>query len=94
MAGVVPGSLSIKVNTGVLKRDTEMFGKMSPFVEVTIGTLSKKTGPHQKGGKNPNWNGEILEFEIERQDEHMTVKCWDQESIKKNDLIGEAVIFL
>jgi len=60
MSGVIAGTLTVRITTAVLKRNTEMFGKMSPFVEITVGTQTKRTGTHSKGGKNPNFNGEIL----------------------------------
>ena len=90
---VVPGKLAIKVNTGILKRDTELFGKMSPFVHITIGSQAKRTGAHRKGGKNPNWNGEILEFDIKNEEE-MQLIVYDEEHVKKHDLVGQATYFL
>ena len=93
MSTVLPGSLAIKINTGVLKRNTEMFGKMSPFVQVVIGSQTKRTTAHNKGGKMPNFKGEVLEFEISTEQE-MKLTVFDEETIKKHDLVGEAVFFL
>lgn len=92
---ITPGKLGIKVNTGVLKRDTELFGKMDPFVSITIGTQTKRTSTHKRGGKNPRWNGEVLEFDISSAHEsEMKLTVYDEESIKKNDTVGHAVFFL
>ena len=49
------GQLKIKLGTAVLKRDTEFFGKMSPFVEFDIGTKKERSKTHKKAGKNPRW---------------------------------------
>ena len=35
--GIVPGDLDIKIIDAKLTRDTEFFGKMSPFVQIEIG---------------------------------------------------------
>ena len=90
---VRPGTLAIKINTGVLKRDTELFGKMNPFVQIVIGSQTKRTTAHKKGGKMPNWNGEILEFEINNEAE-MKLTVFDEESIKKHDTVGDAIFYL
>jgi len=63
-SGVVAGELDIKVLDAKLTRDTEMFGKMSPFVQIEIGGQMRKTATARKAGKTPNFNGEILRFKI------------------------------
>ena len=65
-----------------------MFGKMSPFLEFTIGSQVKSTGPHTKGGKNPSWAGEVIEMDIIPGSVELVVKVWDYETIKNHDLIG------
>ena len=39
-----------------LTHDTEMFGKMDPFVKITSGHLGIKTSVDENGGKKPTWN--------------------------------------
>ena len=56
MTTVLPGSLAIKINTGVLKRNTEMFGKMSPYCTVVFNGKKLKTKVHKNGGKTPKWD--------------------------------------
>ena len=90
---ITPGQLAIKVNTGVLKRDTELFGKMDPFVEIKIGNQTKRTTAHTNGGKYPRWNGEVLEFTITNEQE-MKLTVFDEETVKKHDRVGEAIFFL
>ena len=41
----------------------------------------------------PNWNGEILEFEINNEAE-MKLTVFDEESIKKHDTVGDAIFYL
>ena len=92
---VIPGTLTIKTNTGVLKRDTELFGKMSPFVQYELGAQKKRVGKHSKGGKNPNWKGEVLKLEVTNSHEDtMKVTVWDEETVKANDLIGQAIVYI
>ena len=88
MTGMIAGTISVKITSAVLKRNTEMFGKMSPFVEVELGSQKRRTTTQKKAGKNPNFGGEVLEFETDAPTLKLTV--WDEESIKKNDLVGEA----
>ena len=90
---ITPGLLAVKINTGILKRNTEFFGKMDPFVQITIGSQTKRTTTHRNGGKNPKWNGEILEFDITNEQE-MKLSVLDEETIKAHDLVGEAVYFI
>ena len=90
---VIPGAFSVKCNTGVLKRDTVIFGKMSPFCQIVIGTQIKVTTTHEKGGKTPNWNGEVLEFDISDEQE-MKLTIFSESSIGANDFVGEAIFFI
>lgn len=55
------GTLLIKCINAKLTHDTETFGKMDPYVVVTIGGRKEKTRTHENGGKNPRW-GETLRF--------------------------------
>ena len=53
------GKLVIMPKTARLYRDTEMFGKMDPYVKFEIGKEKKKTKVHKSGGKSPIWNDVI-----------------------------------
>ena len=39
-----------------LKRNTDFFSKMDPYVIVKCGGLSKKTSVLRNAGKFPHWN--------------------------------------
>lgn len=88
------GTLDIKVHDAKLTRDTELFGKMTPFVQIEIGAQMKKTAPHSRGGKTPEFNGEILRFKITNETQ-MKLIVYDEEKMKKkHDLVGDAIFFL
>lgn len=82
------GVLNLKVLSAKLTHDTELFGSMDPFVLVTIGGVKERTKTHIGGGKNPKW-GEVLKFKITNENDIM-IACYDEESVKKDDLIGNA----
>ena len=65
---------------------------MDPFVEIEIGDEKKRTNAHKNGGKNPCWDEQLI-FRI-RDQTHMMLRVWDEESMCKNDLVGEAKIWL
>ena len=50
------GKLAIKAIEAKLLIDTELFGKMDPFLEVEWMGSKFKTPVHQDGGKLPVWN--------------------------------------
>ena len=80
-SGTIQGELDIKIIDAKLTRDTEMFGKMSPFVQIEIGGQMRKTGAHRKGGKTPNFSGEVLRFKISTESE-MKLIVYDEEKMK------------
>ncbi len=49
------GLLTIEVVDGVLVRDTEMFGSMSPYCTIVYNGKKLKTKVHSSGGKTPAW---------------------------------------
>ena len=50
------GTLIISPTKAELKRDTDFFTKMDPYVVVTLGHAKKKTEVHNHGGKKPVWS--------------------------------------
>ena len=54
----------------------------------------KKTGVKRKGGKKPDFGGEILRFKI-TSETSMKLIVYDEEKMKaKHDLVGDAIFFL
>lgn len=62
------GNLTIKIISAELTRNTELFGKMDPFVSIDYKGLRKSTKVCKRGGKHPSWgpngSGEIFEFQV------------------------------
>ena len=51
-----PGTVIIKIGKAILKRDTEVFGSMSPYVVVNCGMNHEfRTEVHHSGGKKPDF---------------------------------------
>ena len=87
-------SLDVKVINAQLTRDTELFGKMSPFVQIEIGCQMKRSGTCNKGGKTPDFGNEILRFKVTTE-KTMKVIVYDEEKMKaKHDHVGDGTINL
>jgi Ca2+-dependent lipid-binding protein len=81
------GTLTMSILDGLLLRDTEMIGKMDPFIEIVYKGKKYKTTTIQEGGKNPVWN-QILEIPIESLSDELTIFCYDEDSVV-HDVVGE-----
>ena len=88
----VKGILTMTVVEGNLKRDTEMFGKMSPFCMITHNGKSLKTKCHNNGGKTPKW-GDCFVLEILDATEDLKLRVWDQD-LNSKDALGFALVRL
>ncbi|KRX01184.1 C2 domain [Pseudocohnilembus persalinus] len=53
------GNLVITAVNAALKRDTEFFGKMDPYVKFQIGSQVLKTKEAKDMGKAPKWNQQL-----------------------------------
>lgn len=85
----VDGTLHMLIKEGVLFRNTELFGKMDPYIEIIYNGETYKTKPAAEAGTNPKWNAHML-IPIQAFDEaHIKFKCFDEDLIS-NDFIGEA----
>jgi len=63
------GKLDITLKKANLTRDTEMFGSMSPYVLIKIGTVHDyKSKVQHGGGKKPNFNNEFCVFDLRDSD--------------------------
>lgn len=83
------GTLQVTVKEGKLLRNTELIGKMDPFILITYNSEKFKTNVIQEGGMAPVWNCTlpipILQFDKAA----LNFKCFD-EDVGKDDFIGEA----
>ena len=76
-----------------MARDTEMVGKMDPYLEMKIGGQDvHKTATLDGAGKNPEWNEEF-EFEVRDLDVEVHFKVSD-EDWGTDDIVGEGTIRL
>ena len=76
-----------------LDRDTEMFGKMDPFAELSIGQAKYKTKTHNNGAKTPVWN-EQIRMEVLDPSKVLKIQVFDEEDLKADDLVCEGAINL
>lgn len=85
------GILYLKITSAELIRNTEMFGKMDPFVMVEYKGMRKSTTVCKSGGQHPFWgkdgHGEFVEFKIKQMADEIDFYCYDEDMIS-NDLIG------
>ena len=85
-------TLLIRPLSGRLTRNTETFGKMDPFCEITIGGRKYKTAVSHDAGKNPTWQ-DVFTHQLQGEQD-FTILCSDYDSIGKTDPIGEGKINL
>jgi len=53
------GILTVRVLSGKLTRDTEIFGSMSPYCTISFGKDKLKTKVAANMGKTPKWTDEF-----------------------------------
>lgn len=87
-----PGTLFIRCINAKLTHDTETFGRMDPYVKVTINGVTHKTQTHNSGGKNPRWE-ETLKFKLQGTEDEVHISVWD-EDMTKDDLVGDTIYYL
>ena len=76
-----------------MARDTEMVGKMDPYLELTIGGQAvHKTATLDGAGKTPEWNEEV-DFEVRDLDMEVHFRVSD-EDWGTDDIVGEGTIRL
>lgn len=78
--------LTLKVVSATLIRDTELFGKMDPFVVIIYNGYSYKTKVMKNAGKAPIWN-EYFELSVYSMGEQLKVTIYDDDGRTK-DLVG------
>ncbi len=85
-------SIIIKPINGMLTKDTNMFGKMDPYVVCIIGSQKQRTATHSGGGKKPQWQT-TLQFQLQNPESLMRVAVYDDD-LGKDDLVGEGTVNL
>lgn len=81
--------LVVKPRSANLKRSTDMFTKMDPYVKVRIGGEEQTSSTHCDGGKKPTWN-DSMTFRVDPNRDHIAhVRIMDKDTFTKDDLVGE-----
>ena len=80
--------ISIKFVSAKLTRDTDMVGKMDPFVVLEYKGNKYQSQTHKSGGKNPVWNFEIaMYFDSLTDQVKLSVS---EEDVTSEELVGES----
>ena len=61
------GSFVIKIYSANLRRDTEVFGSMDPYVKLKLGEQEQRTQVQENAGEKPVWDQEFC-FRADIQD--------------------------
>ena len=70
------GLLTLTLVEGKLTRDTEVMGKMSPYITIVFKKHKLKSKIHNYGGKKPVWGDEFV-LDIESPTDEMVLRVWD-----------------
>ena len=84
------GLLQVNVKEARLTRDTEMFGKMDPYVRVTNRMQVVCTSVQKSAGKDPQWH-ETLDLDVKYIGDDLLFEVIDKEMVN-DDMIGSASI--
>jgi len=86
------GTLVFKPLEAKLTHDTEVLGKMDPYVQVLIGDKKVQGKVCTDGGKHPKWNDAIS---VQRAFEPVCyLEVLDKDTFSKDDIIGVGQIDL
>ena len=83
--------MRIEIVEARLTRDTEMFGKMDPYVFLQYREQEYKTKVLDGAGKTPKWKDEVWTVEVKYigDDVHFVVK---DEDVGKDDTVGSGTV--
>jgi len=82
----------IRVLVATLFRNTEVIGKMDPFVTIEYQGMEFKTKTIRNGGMRPQWN-ETFEIDVYSLSDDIKISIIDEDVIV-NDLVGEKTLNL
>ena len=83
----MPGTLKIKVLKAELKRDTDWFGKMDPYVMIQLDNKNPVfSSVKDKMGMFPEWNESFCyRCSIGQK---ISIEILDSDLFKKDDIVG------
>merc|ERR1719453_1704799 len=74
-------------------KSCKMLRSMDPYCKVTINGVTKESGVHENGHKNPTWNERLQSMMVGNVDANeITVELWDKDSFSSDDLIARGAI--
>jgi len=86
----VSGTLVISPLTAKLTHDTESFGRMDPYVRISMGSQFKRSSVCNDGGKTPSWTDS---FQLSHSGEDLiSIEVWDKDDASKDDLVGQGSV--
>lgn len=85
-SNVKGGLLDVRIERAALTRDTELIGKMDPYVEIVLGGQKVRTSVKDEAGKTPVWM-EQYTLSMTNQLEQLRLTVFD-EDITTDDLVG------
>lgn len=86
------GVLRVKPVMAEIKRSTEWFGDMDPYVIARVGNQQQKTRPAHDQDKKPTWT-DVLQFNINGES-MLQIALYDKDNITFDDFIAESQINL
>ena len=86
------GTLSLTIVEARLDRDTEMVGKMDPYVVIHNRFQKVRTVTQEEAGKEPVWN-ETVDLDVKYIGDDIKIWVMD-ENVTDSDIVGEASVKL
>jgi len=84
---VAKRQITVKVQYGKDLRKAKCFSSgMSTYVEVSLGSDTRKTKTQKKAGRDPKWYDEMI-FNYDNEP-HLEVKCWCENGCCGEKLVG------
>ena len=79
------GNLRFNVVEAKLTRDTEVFGKMDPFVELVTPLQKVRTRTIDGAGKTPKWNT-VFDITVKDPEHQITISVFDEDSTTNDEV--------
>ncbi|MCL7031785.1 hypothetical protein MKW94_004798 [Papaver nudicaule] len=96
------GVLEVLLVDACILKDTDLIGKMDPYVVIKFGDQKRKSTVARRQGKTPVWNEkikfDIMDYAGNTSDEHhppqykLNLKIMDKDTFSKDDFVGELTI--
>eukprot|EP00252_Welwitschia_mirabilis_P017211 TRINITY_DN38183_c0_g1_i1.p1 TRINITY_DN38183_c0_g1~~TRINITY_DN38183_c0_g1_i1.p1 ORF type:complete len:143 (+),score=16.33 TRINITY_DN38183_c0_g1_i1:70-498(+) len=85
------GTLEVLLVNAQGLKDTELLGKMDPYVIFTCRTQKQKSTVASGSGSNPEWN-QTFTFQVGEGVSDLNLKIFDSDFASEDDFVGEASI--